>query len=69
MAGDGREFHDASQLAVFEAGIFGVPGYVLEGEYFFGREHLPMVRWILAGRQGGAPDVANPGMGQGGAWT
>jgi hypothetical protein len=54
---------------VFEAGIFGVPGYELEGEYFFGREHLPMVRWILGGRNGNAPDVANPGMGEGGAWT
>lgn len=69
VQGEGRTFHDATQLAVFEAGIFGVPGYVLEGEYFFGREHLPMIRWILGGREGAPPDVANPGMEQGGAWS
>ena len=46
------------QRAIFDAGIFGVPGYVLDGEYYFGREHLPRIRWILAGRVGRAPDVA-----------
>ena len=46
------------QEAVFAAGIFGVPGYVVAGEYFWGREHLPMVRWLLLGRQGPAPDIA-----------
>lgn len=68
-AAEGREFHEASQQAIFDAGIFGVPGYVLEGEYFFGREHLPMIRWMLKGRQGTPPDVANPGRGPGGAWS
>lgn len=56
--GPGRAEHDAMQTAVFDAGIYGVPGYVVEGEYFFGREHLPMVVWMLRGRQGPAPDVA-----------
>ena len=56
--GPGRAEHDAMQAAIFDAGIYGVPGYVVEGEYFFGREHLPMVRWILTGRRGTAPDVA-----------
>ena len=56
--GAGRAEHDAMQAAIFDAGIHGVPGYVVEGEYFFGREHLPMVRWILAGRPGPAPDIA-----------
>ena len=69
VEGEGRAFHDATQEAVFEAGIFGVPGYVVDGEYFFGREHLPMVRWLLSGREGTPPDVANPGMGEGGAWA
>jgi 2-hydroxychromene-2-carboxylate isomerase len=66
---DGRAFHDAAQSAIFDAGIFGVPGYVVEGEYFFGREHLPMIRWMLTGREGVPPDVANPGMGLAGAWS
>lgn len=69
VAGEGRAFHDASQQAVFEAGMFGVPGYVVDGEYFFGREHLPMIRWLLGGREGAPPDVANPGMGPGGVWS
>ncbi len=56
--GDGRVRHDALQAALHPAGIFGVPTYVIEGEIFFGREHLPMVRWLLGGRQGPAPDIA-----------
>jgi 2-hydroxychromene-2-carboxylate isomerase len=66
--GPGRQFHDESQQAIFSAGIFGVPGYVVEGEYFFGREHLPTVRWILQGRKGRQPDVGNPGPELGGSW-
>jgi 2-hydroxychromene-2-carboxylate isomerase len=68
-AGAGRRFHDACQQAVFEAGIFGVPGYVIEGDYYFGREHLPTLRWILGGRRGRAPDVGNPGPRPGGSWS
>ena len=57
-AGAGRRDHDALQARLHGAGVFGVPTYVLEEEVFFGREHLPMVRWILGGRAGPAPDVA-----------
>ena len=46
------------QRVIFDAGIFGVPTYVVDREVFFGREHLPMVRWLLEGRQGPAPDIA-----------
>ncbi len=56
----GRKAHDELQGALHPAGIFGVPTYVLAGgeEIFFGREHLPMVRWLLGGREGPAPDIA-----------
>ena len=57
-SGAGRREHDEMQKAIFDAGIFGVPSYVVEGEVFFGREHLPMVGWILSGRREAAPDVA-----------
>jgi len=30
---------------------------VVEGEYYWGREHLPRIGWILTGRHGPAPDV------------
>ncbi len=56
--GPGRVEHEAMQAAAFDAGIYGVPGYVVDGEYFFGRENLPMVRWTLTGRKGPAPDIA-----------
>lgn len=58
LDGPGREEHDAMQTAIFDAGIFGVPSYVVDGDLFFGRENLPMVQWLLAGRRGPAPDVA-----------
>jgi 2-hydroxychromene-2-carboxylate isomerase len=55
---EGRTLHDTVQQQIFAAGIFGVPSYVVAGELFFGREHLPMVRWLLAGKRGPAPDIA-----------
>ena len=38
-----------------ERGLFGVPCYVVEDEVFLGRQHLPMIRWILDGRRGPVP--------------
>jgi 2-hydroxychromene-2-carboxylate isomerase len=32
-----------------EAGVFGVPSFVVEGELFWGREHLPEIRAMLVG--------------------
>lgn len=58
LAAEGREAHDRLQDALHPAGVFGVPTYVLDGEIYFGREHLPTVRWILGGRKGDAPDIA-----------
>ena len=57
-AGEGRSVHDELQAKLHPAGVFGVPSYVLDDELFFGREHLPMVRWMLGGRRGPAPDIA-----------
>lgn len=38
-----------------ERGLFQVPAYLVEGEVFYGRQHLPMVRWLLGGRSGPPP--------------
>src|SRR6516165_12340210 len=57
-SGEGRELHDYIQRAAFDAGIFGVPTFIIDGEMFFGREHLPRIKWILLGRHGSPPDVA-----------
>ena len=60
-AGEGRARHEAEQRAVFEAGVFGVPAYVVGGEWYWGRGHLPRVRWLLGGKRGPAPDAAYEG--------
>jgi 2-hydroxychromene-2-carboxylate isomerase len=57
--GPGREQHDRINRAAFDAGVYGVPTYLVEDEMWFGREHLPRVAWLLGGRKGPAPDVAN----------
>jgi 2-hydroxychromene-2-carboxylate isomerase len=57
--GEGREYHDQLQDTILDRGYFGVPTYVIDGEVYFGREHLPRVRWHLGGAQGPYPDVAN----------
>ena len=44
LAGPGRAEHDAIRTAAEEAGIFGVPSYVVDGELFWGRENLPTIR-------------------------
>lgn len=56
--GVGRDFYARIQREAFDAGIFGVPTYVVGREIFFGREHLPRIRWMLSGRSGEPPDIA-----------
>jgi 2-hydroxychromene-2-carboxylate isomerase len=51
----GRESFDRASAGLREAGVFDVPAYVVEREVFFGRQHLPMVRWLLTGNQGEPP--------------
>ena len=36
-------------------GVGGVPAYLVENEYFLGRQHLEMIGWILDGRRGPGP--------------
>lgn len=52
---DGRTTYDAAVAGLRGAGIFDVPAYVIEGEIFFGRQHLPMLRWLLTGKRGEPP--------------
>ena len=50
LAGDGlREVEQISRAAE-AAGVFGVPTFVVGGEPFWGREHLPDIRTLLAAR-------------------
>ena len=47
-AEEGRAEVAAISRAAEETGVFGVPSFVLEGEDFWGREHLPDIQAILA---------------------
>jgi 2-hydroxychromene-2-carboxylate isomerase len=38
-----------------EAGVHTAPAYLIGDEVFHGRQHLPMIRWILNGRTGPPP--------------
>jgi 2-hydroxychromene-2-carboxylate isomerase len=58
QAGVGREVHNQLQGQLHGDGIYGVPTYVFDGHILFGREHLPLLRWHLTGKQGDAPDIA-----------
>lgn len=57
-SGEGRVLHDELQPQFHTQGIYGVPTYVLGEEIFFGREHIPYIRWMLTGQNGSAPDIA-----------
>lgn len=57
LDGEGRAAHDRIRAAAEEKGVFGVPAYVLDGEVFWGREHLSLIRLRLA-----AHGLAKPGV-------
>ena len=38
-----------------QAGQFDVPGYLVDDNLYYGRQHLPMVRWLLQGGEGHPP--------------
>jgi 2-hydroxychromene-2-carboxylate isomerase len=46
-AGPGRAEIDGICRAAEAIGVFGVPSFVLDGELFWGREHLPEIREML----------------------
>lgn len=58
LQGEGRIQHDALQEQLLDLGYYGVPTYVIDDEVYFGREHLPRVRWHLSGCKGTLPDIA-----------
>jgi 2-hydroxychromene-2-carboxylate isomerase len=48
LAGAGRIEHDTVRESAEAAGVFGVPSFIVEGELFWGREHLAEIREKLA---------------------
>ncbi len=49
LAGEGRAEHDRIRAEAEETGVFGVPSFVIDGEVFWGREHIALVRSRLTG--------------------
>ena len=54
LAGEGRARHDAQRAAAENAGVFGVPSWVVDGELFWGAERLPRVMERIATHHGAA---------------
>jgi 2-hydroxychromene-2-carboxylate isomerase len=50
LAGEGHHEHDTIRETAEAAGVFGVPSFLIDGELFWGREHLPDLREMLASR-------------------
>ena len=46
---------DELMAAVQDRGLARAPTYLIENEVFVGRQHLPMIHWILDGRRGPGP--------------
>jgi 2-hydroxychromene-2-carboxylate isomerase len=49
LAGEGRAELDRICRAAEAVGVFGVPSFIVDGELFWGREHLPDIRAMLRG--------------------
>ncbi len=45
----------AHKASVEHLGVHTMPSYLVEEQVFVGRAHLPMIRWILQGRNGPGP--------------
>ena len=52
LASEGHAERQRLQREAEESGVFGVPSFVIEGELYWGREHMPDIREMLtaAGR-------------------
>ena len=54
-AGPGPDALAVHQRELVEAGVWSVPTFLVDGEPFLGRQHLPMVEWLATGRAGSPP--------------
>ena len=50
----GRDLEE-HKAEVVSRGVYNVPTYVVDGQHFVGRQHLPMIRWLLGGSEGPGP--------------
>jgi 2-hydroxychromene-2-carboxylate isomerase len=54
-AGEGLHELESLRAELAAAGVWNTPAYLVAGELFIGRQHLPMVEWLARGRAGPPP--------------
>jgi len=54
-AGDGPAAAESVAEELRGRGMTAAPAYHVAGEYFQGRQHLPMIEWLLDGQDGPGP--------------
>jgi 2-hydroxychromene-2-carboxylate isomerase len=52
--GEGRAELERVQAELVQAGLFEVPTYLLDGDIYVGRQHLPLIRELLSGGTNGS---------------
>jgi 2-hydroxychromene-2-carboxylate isomerase len=60
LADAGRIEHDAIRQSAEATGVFGVPSFIVDGELFWGREHLADIKEKLAPLTRNSPMSATP---------
>jgi 2-hydroxychromene-2-carboxylate isomerase len=60
LADAGRVEHDAIRQSAEATGVFGVPSFIVDGELFWGREHLADIKEKLAPLTRNSPMSATP---------
>ncbi len=53
--GPGPARLEAVENELAEAMIYAGPSYIVDGESFIGRQHFPLMRWLLGGQNGTPP--------------
>lgn len=46
---------EATAEAMLERGIYAAPAFIVDDEVFQGRQHFPLIRWLLGDRSGPPP--------------
>jgi 2-hydroxychromene-2-carboxylate isomerase len=55
VADDGPHELESVHVELAGAGVWNAPAYLVGGELFIGRQHLPMVEWLARGRPDAPP--------------
>jgi len=59
LIGEGKDLHDAIQRDAKDRKIFGVPSFLIDGQWYWGREHIPYIRHLLGDQD---PHLLTPRM-------